>query len=320
MPVYLQLADMAIEVISAEPRLLDLLAGVPLRHTADACEACARLHIEVGGEPPAPAAAACRPRVDLGSAAAGGPPLGFVRCADHIEVVAPGLGQASVLPGWETARVVLAAVPADLLPVWELLSVVVMGMVAERGYFPLHASMVERDGCGVVFCGQKACGKTTSCLALGRAGWSVRADDRVYLSHRERLLAWGAAAELRLCPSVTRHFVGLEPLLARARLYAGKRLVAAEHLVPSAGAGFCQPRLLLFPKVGTGGKHEFEPCSAAAALEVLLTTHTLSCDPRHAAAHFAIAAELAAGLPAYRLRLGPDLAALPAAVAARVAL
>jgi hypothetical protein len=78
--------------------------------------------------------------------------------------------------GWVT-RAVAADHPflryRFLLPSLEL--------IAQRALAGLHGALMERNGCGVLLCGDSMAGKSTLAYASARAGWTYIGDDMAYI-------------------------------------------------------------------------------------------------------------------------------------------
>ena len=188
----------------------------------------------------------------------------------------------------------------------------VLSMVAARGFSPVHASLVERDGAGVMFCGERSRGKTSSCLALGRAGWVVRADDRCFIHIREGVaVVWGPGGAVRLRPDAARLWPDLREPMAQGRDWAGKRVVELASVGGCAGAGSVVCRAILFPQVAGTERHHVEPMGRAEALAEMLGSTGLAALPAHAALQFRDLTTLLEQTPCYHLRLGRDMDALP---------
>jgi hypothetical protein len=52
-----------------------------------------------------------------------------------------------------------------------------LSMINQAALAPLHGALIEREGCGVMLCGETFAGKSTLAYACGRAGWTFIADD-----------------------------------------------------------------------------------------------------------------------------------------------
>ena len=225
-----------------------------------------------------------------------------------------GHGMASVSADGARAEV-LAAEP-DGLPAASLAASAVLAMVAEFGFSPIHASLVDRDGSAVMFCGERSRGKSSSCMALARAGWTVRADDRCFVHTRdERVIVWGGGGRVSLRPGAATLWPDLAETMERGRSGAAKHLVEAAAIGGHAEAGSVVCGALLFPEVVGEGPHRVEPMPRADALSEMLFTTGLAAVPDHAALHFRHLTALIEQTPCYRLRLGAEMDDLPATIA-----
>lgn len=117
-------------------------------------------------------------------------------------------------------------------------------LLRARGVYNIHASALEKDGRGVLIPGFSGQGKTTSCLALLRAGYRCLSDDHPLL--REN----GNGLELLSFPvkiDVTEKTVEFFPELraAKACLRQGlyKQYFYIEDLFPHGKADVCKPAI-----------------------------------------------------------------------------
>jgi hypothetical protein len=133
---------------------------------------------------------------------------------------APASGELLVV-GTDEQQVAVAAA--------RLAREVVRGRLLDDGWSILHASAVVRDGRAVLALGDKGAGKSTTALLLGRAGYQLLANDRVFIRLEPdgalRLLPWPAAAAIGL---------GLLSALGaydavRNRVLAGEALHPTQH-------------------------------------------------------------------------------------------
>ncbi len=75
--------------------------------------------------------------------------------------------------GWVT-RAVAADHP---LLRYRFLTAPGLSLISQLALAPLHGALIEREGCGVMLCGESFAGKSTLAYACGRAGWTFVADD-----------------------------------------------------------------------------------------------------------------------------------------------
>jgi hypothetical protein len=225
----------------------------------------------------------------------------------------PGYALATISPDWSAAEVLV--VDHETLAAQALVAGTVLSLVAERGYFAVHSSMAQREGVGVMFLGERSRGKTSSCLALGKAGWTVLADDRCYVHGSEAApLVWGPGGSMRLRPDASELWTDLAGPMSQGRRWGLKAVVEAADLsVPSAAAS-ATPKALFFPQVRGAGAHEVRPVGRAEALSEMLCSTGLVMLPGHAARQFQALAGLVQSAKCYRLTLGQDMATLPEAI------
>ena len=134
----------------------------------------------------------------------------------------------------------------------------------------LHAAAVDVDGEVCLFVGDKGAGKSTTCLALARAGGTVLGEDQVIL-HRSgtRYLVSGSDERSRVTERTERHFFP-EPLAVPARDFAGtmKKEIRRGEFFRSAPFQDFPPHRLLFPRVT--GRFQLTRLKAQSALVRML--------------------------------------------------
>ncbi|MCI0432560.1 MAG: hypothetical protein L0271_02765 [Gemmatimonadetes bacterium] len=92
---------------------------------------------------------------------------------------------------------------------------------------PLHAAAIERNGVALLLAGPSGTGKSTLACTAALNGWSVLADDVVFLQTVPELRIWGLPGHLHLPPSATETFpqLGGAPLRLLAN---GKTKIAVD--------------------------------------------------------------------------------------------
>ena len=137
----------------------------------------------------------------------------------------------------------------------------------------LHAAAVEMDGGVSIFMGDKGAGKSTTCLALARAGANVLGEDQLILRRLEgRYLVSGGDERSRLTANSESHFFA-EPLAVPARDFAGtmKKEIRMGDFFRSEPFRDFTPTRILFPSVT--GSFELRPLrSQQALLRVMRST------------------------------------------------
>jgi hypothetical protein len=197
-----------------------------------------------------------------------------------------------------------------------LLTLALMELVRRRGFFPLHAACLARDGAGVLVCGPSGSGKSTLTIALLEAGLDFLGDDLVFLEPRGRTVrALGFPDELGISADAAEHLprllahVDTSPPPGWPKARADVRVIAPGATVVDA----CEPRLvlLLSDQVEPGVVEETGTDDALLELVPnILLTEAATCT-----AHLQALATLTRSAPIFRTAPRPDLAALCKVVA-----
>ena len=192
----------------------------------------------------------------------------------------------------------------------------------DRGAPPLHAALVARGGRGALLVGAGGSGKTTASLACLLAGFDFLGDDYISLlrDDRGRFVGHGVYSSTHVDPVHLRRFPALHAF-AVPPSWEGedKAVVFLRDVVDRvAGCGRLvreRPIDALFLPSVRGGSTRVVPATAAEA-GLRLAQGGLALAPHAGASGMAELFELAAAVPAFRLDLGPDLAAIPKAIGA----
>jgi hypothetical protein len=176
-------------------------------------------------------------------------------------------------------------------------SAAICTLLAEREDLVLHAAAVEHEGRAVVFCGPSLRGKSTLARALGEAGCSLLGEDGIAIE----LEAGGRPVA----------FPGARGVRARGRSADGR---PRTELLPDPGPGEPRPcpvaAVVLLDE--RGAELVVEPLEPARALALLTPNLIHSGGRRVLATAFSRLATLLGSVPALRVSLPDDLAALPA--------
>ena len=93
----------------------------------------------------------------------------------------------------------------------------------------IHAACIERNGCGILLCGDSGAGKTSLAYASARAGWTYIADDASYLVNgRNDRLVVGKCTQVRFRPSAMTLFPELDGRNVIQRAQSGKPSIELE--------------------------------------------------------------------------------------------
>jgi len=184
---------------------------------------------------------------------------------------------------------------------WHFLEGIVYMMLAQERVTPVHAAGVERNGSGVLLCGNSGAGKSTLAYACARAGWTYIGDDSIMLlSNSDDRIGIGKPHQVRFCDDAPELFPELLPYTTRARPN-GK--IAME--VPTADfpqirtAARCRIDAVVFLERRPGRAH-VERIAQSEVLDGLLQE-----GPSYGEEVFARhrrAVRRLAGMPAYRMR------------------
>ena len=174
----------------------------------------------------------------------------------------------------------------------------------------LHAAAVETDGAVSVFVGEKGSGKSTTCLALARAGGTVLGEDQVVLRRSDgHYLVSGGDERSRVTERTERHFFA-EPLAVAARDFAGtlKKEIRMGEFFRSAPFQDFVPSRLLFPRVSD--KFDLQELKPQQALRRLLAANghfQRFAGARDQAAFLDFLAGFVSGVSCWELSLSEDL-------------
>jgi len=203
--------------------------------------------------------------------------------AGHL--LAIGLGTTSravvdiaggIATGWVAESV---AAEAGLLRYAFVEAMALAMLTGGRGYVPIHASCVVRDGVGVILQAPAGVGKSTLALACARRGWGLLAEDVVFArpidghGAEATLELWGMPWTQRLLPDAPRFFPELASSAARLQANGEHKLeidldaYAPGTATPRAAAG---PIVLLVRDTGGSTRAEWlAPSDDPAEVEVL---------------------------------------------------
>jgi hypothetical protein len=188
---------------------------------------------------------------------------------------------------------------------YSVLECLALLLASWRDRTPIHAGAVAHAGRAALLAGPSAAGKSTLCYACARAGFSLLAEDVVYVDLRAEPRLWGNPWRIHLLPDAPRLFPELADLPAQIQAN-GKRKLAIDVSRLGAAQPHCQAgRAAVCIVRRHGGRASaltpIEPARAAAAL-------SRDREPGfdlHARAGEAAAALAARG--AYQILLGSDL-------------
>ncbi len=248
-------------------------------------------------------------RLDIivhGSAESGALPLPFIfRAYGPTFVAASGenLLTAQTDRGYGLAFITpaLAADGENLR--YNVLECLALLLASHRDRTPVHAAAVVRGGCAVLLVGPSGAGKSTLCYACVRAGFTLLAEDAVYVSLERGLRLWGNPGRIHLLPDAPRLFPELADLAPQVQAN-GKRKLAVALRAEQRSAPYVEQALVCFVERAEGRASRCEPVDVDAARALLSHPREPGFDLLRAQAPAVAEALTAQG--AYRLSAGSD--------------
>jgi hypothetical protein len=231
-------------------------------------------------------------------------PLRFRTTSPHrLEIEGPGFhGHADA-----RARVASCTLSSAVLDPTEkfhdhIVSTLTLFLVTRLDRQPFHAAALARAGKAVLLSGPSGAGKSTLAYTALRNGWTVLADDAVYLQSSPHARIWARPARIHLPPDAQGRFVELENLRPELRAN-GKTKLAIDAATPSALAPLERAALCLIERSTKGPEHH--PLSVEQAITSVLQDLETGFDAfRNTIAPVLHA--LVAPVGAWRIRTGPD--------------
>jgi hypothetical protein len=226
----------------------------------------------------------------------------FLAASGTVFCVEPGEGTATgTVPPDITPHVVSGAAQNTILSILLLLR--------PRGYAPLHAAALARDGQGLLIAAPSGSGKTTLAYTLVKEGWDFLSDDSVLLYQGDTSIDMLALRRLFALKKDSRvHFPELVPHWSEATTSKGKHWVAPDALYPGRSVERSTPELLLFPRLVDRHESEIRPISRVDAIQLLAEQSALSLLNRAwTREHFALLGALVKQAPSFELLAGRDL-------------
>jgi len=244
-------------------------------------------------------------------------PLGAVRghnTPTRRVIVDPG-SRTITVADLQARRAVLWAQSAAELPTWWRavpLRLLLSWATARSGRRMVHAGAVGDGGRGVLLAGSGGTGKSTVAVTCLDAGMDYVADDYLLLSGSPGMprvhALYGTA---KLDERSLQAFPMLVPAAMPPSREGEKWVLDLHALRPSRLAGELDIAAVVLPRLTGGERPSLERVSAATAL-LALAPSTIFQAPDGGAEALALIADVLRVTPAYELRVGEDLGAVPA--------
>jgi hypothetical protein len=269
-------------------------------HTDDTADV--RYHLEVVDR--VPESPAGEPRYRQGDLLAY-----FVR-GDRVIAHLPRYGQLRIglADGTTEARIVIDAIESYGV-LEDLVAVGLSPHLRRRGMFLLHAFAAARAGRTVLLVGDVGAGKTTTGMALLDAGWRLLSNDSPIISTSAEVLSYPGL--LAAYPDTFARLKATRHLADNVPPGGGKITVRAETLWPDVWLDRAVPGAVVFPQIESRSDHSLEPLAPPDALRGLLPHAVEQWDRPMIGEHLRVMRLLVERAPAFRLRLGPDVASIP---------
>lgn len=229
----------------------------------------------------------------------------FIRYAQEARLIAaPGRGTI--------AMAVRTGPAATWAASHALFTLAFIECLKRRARFSLHAAGLAVGGRAILVAGTSGSGKSTTAVALLRAGFGFLSDDMVFLlPGGDGLTVGGFPDEIDVTSETIRLFPELAGLTgAAANPVNGKRSFRPEEIYDVALARPCAPAALVLAGTRVPGPSRLEAVGADEAL-LELAPNVLLTDAAAAQAHLEALAELTRACPCYRLQAGPRMEELP---------
>ncbi|HLF26109.1 MAG TPA: hypothetical protein VJG32_07225 [Anaerolineae bacterium] len=216
---------------------------------------------------------------------------------------------------------------ADVLTTYGVLEdLIAIGLsphLRRRGLFLIHAfaaadphprplSLTRERG--VLLVGGIGSGKTTTGMSLLNAGWQLLSNDSPILNSSAEVLSYPGL--LAAYPDTFARFeatAGLAQTVPTAR-GRQKLTLAAEEVWPDVWLDRAPAGAIFFPHIEARADHALEPLNAPEALRRLLPHAVEQWDRELIPEHLKVLRALVEAAPAYLLRLGSEVRAIPALI------
>jgi hypothetical protein len=219
-------------------------------------------------------------------------------------------------------RAVFCAADASVLPSWETgapLRVLLHWWMADHGRQLVHAAAVGTPAGGFLLAGKGGSGKSSTALACLGSGLGYAADDYCLVSLEPTPHVHSLYSSAKLSPDQAQRFPHLASAIVNPdRLDTEKAVFLVHRRYPECIQPSFAIRGIVVPVISSGSCSSLEPASPGTALHALAPSTILQL-PGAGRAALTTLSRLVRRVPTYILRLGHDLAAIPATLAGGLA-
>ncbi|RMG88999.1 MAG: hypothetical protein D6706_22160 [Chloroflexi bacterium] len=191
----------------------------------------------------------------------------------------------------------------------DLLAISLSPHLRRRNLFLIHAFAAAYQNQAILLIGGIGAGKTTTGISLLHAGWRLLANDSPILAPNGIIRRY--PGQLAAYPETFARFPETHHL-AKTTSKRQKLVVSAETIWPNVWQDAAPVAAICFPQIEKNRvEHVLEPVSPPQALAMLLPHTMEQWDRAMMPTHLAALRQLVEYAPAYHLRLGPDVLAIP---------
>jgi len=187
-------------------------------------------------------------------------------------------------------------------------------LLAHHGQFVVHAASLATEGpdgpLGVLLAGPSGAGKTTTALALARAGMILLTDDASFVESAGAVHLRGWRLPCKVHDRTARMLPWLRNCPGGPARTERERLVDVTNVVRAPDDVVAIPRLILLLGPRIGGPHRWEAVGKVEALAQLTRENVRAYEHRAAGRAFQTLGELVSQCDVYRLRVGTPLESL----------
>ena len=234
---------------------------------------------------------------------------------DEIVAWFPRFGRLDLnLATGTTHAVIVSSVLSTYGVLEDMLAISLSPHLRRRGFFLIHAFAAALHGKAVLLVGGIGAGKTTTGMSLLDAGWRLLSNDSPIVNGSAEILSY--PGQLAGYPETFARFPSTQSFAERAPTQSGRQklLVPADECFPGTWLEKAPIGAIIFPQIEKRTTHSAEPLSQPEALRRLLPHAVEQWDKPMIPRHFGHLRNLVNAAPAYLLRLGPDVLAIPALI------